>query len=66
MPAEELQKLAQTVTNNLLVTTTVQGRWNVVWKYLSRCVKWQNMLSTEQTTCSRVHLEKKKTELQLV
>jgi hypothetical protein len=26
MPAEELQKLAQTVTNNLLVTTTVQGR----------------------------------------
>jgi len=65
MPVEEVHMLAQTVTSNMIITTTVEGKRNALRKYLSGCVNLQNMLSTEQTTGSRVH-RKKLTVPQLV
>lgn len=58
MPEEEVHMLAQTVTSNMIITTTVEGKRNVLRKYFCGCVNLQNMLSTEQTTGSRVHRKK--------
>jgi hypothetical protein len=35
MPAEEVHVLAQAVTNNVIVTTTLEGKRNALRKYLS-------------------------------
>jgi hypothetical protein len=67
VPETDVRNLAQTVTQNLVRTTTLEGKCNALRKYLSECVNLQNTLSTEQTTGSRVHVErKKKTVPQLV
>ena len=65
MPEEEVHMLAQTVTSNLIITTTVEGKRNALRKYFSVCVNLQDILSTEQTTGSRVR-RKKLTVPQLV
>ena len=60
VPETDVRNLAQTVTQNLVRTTTLEGKCSALWKYLSECVNLQNTLSTEQTTGSRVHVERKK------
>jgi hypothetical protein len=58
MLEQEVHMLARTVTSNMIVTTTVEGKWNALRNYLSGCVNLQNILSNERTTGNKVHLEK--------
>jgi hypothetical protein len=58
MPEDDVHLLAQTVTSNMIVTTTVEGKWNALRKYLSGCVNLQYILSNERTKESKVHCEK--------